>query len=123
MVETAIVLALFLMLVLGVVDFGRGIAAYSAISHAAREGARAAIYYDTSYDADINAAVANHTAALGADQALAVVTITPTSASTRAVGTLVTVQVDYTFQAVSPLIGQFFPSGVPLRASAQTRVQ
>lgn len=123
LVETAIVLGLFFLFVLGVLDFGRGIAAYAAISHAAREGARAAIYYDTSSDADILTAVAAQTAAIPDLPLPGAVTISRTGPATS-VGTLTKVQIDYDFYAVSPLIGQFFPGGkIHLVAAAESRVQ
>jgi hypothetical protein len=45
LVEFALVLPLFLLLVLGVVDFGRGIFIYAGMSNGAREGARYAIVH------------------------------------------------------------------------------
>lgn len=43
MVEFALVLPIFLLVLLGVFDFGRAIYAYNAVANAAREGARTAI--------------------------------------------------------------------------------
>ncbi len=45
LVEIALVLPLFLLFLLGVVDFGRGIYTYAVISNGAREGARYAIVH------------------------------------------------------------------------------
>ncbi len=44
-VELAIVVLLFLLLILGLMDVGRGVWAYNTLSHAAREGARYAIVH------------------------------------------------------------------------------
>jgi Flp pilus assembly protein TadG len=43
LVETALVLPLLLLLLIGTIDFGRGIYLYITVSNAAREGARVAI--------------------------------------------------------------------------------
>ncbi|HSO93938.1 MAG TPA: TadE/TadG family type IV pilus assembly protein, partial [Candidatus Dormibacteraeota bacterium] len=47
MVEFAILAPIFFLLLLGTIDLGRAVYTYNAISEAAREGARAAIPYDT----------------------------------------------------------------------------
>ncbi len=71
LLEFALALPIFLMIVVGTVDLGRGIAAYNIISNAAHEGARAGIYpagaSDTqaSANAPIVAAVNSETAFLG----------------------------------------------------------
>lgn len=122
-VEFAIVITLFMLFLLGVLDFGRGIAAYSAIAHGAREGARAGIYADTSDDQDICAALLAHTTTVPD-----LVCTPPQVVITRVggvdhYGATLTVEVNYTFRAVTPLIGQFFPGGLLLKASASTIVQ
>ena len=43
LVEFALVLPLFVLLLFGILDFGRAVLAYNSISNAAREGARTAI--------------------------------------------------------------------------------
>jgi hypothetical protein len=45
LVEAAIVLLVFLMLVLGMLDLGLGVLQYNSVSHAARQGARQAIVH------------------------------------------------------------------------------
>ena len=54
-VEYAMVLPLFLLLIFGIIDFGRTIFAYTSIANAAREGARAGIVPSATVD-DIKAA-------------------------------------------------------------------
>ena len=63
MVEFALVLPIFLLVLLGVFDFGRAIYAYNDVANAAREGARTAIIYQ-SEDA-IRAKAAQQATALG----------------------------------------------------------
>ena len=43
LVEFALVLPIFLILILGILDFGRAVAAYNSVSNGARSGARVAI--------------------------------------------------------------------------------
>jgi Flp pilus assembly protein TadG len=47
MVEFAVLAPVFFLLLLGTIDLGRGVYIYNSISDAAREGARAAIPFDT----------------------------------------------------------------------------
>jgi Flp pilus assembly protein TadG len=47
MVEFAVLAPIFFLLLLGTIDLGRAVYIYNAISDAAREGARAAIPFDT----------------------------------------------------------------------------
>jgi hypothetical protein len=47
MVEFAVLAPVFFLLLLGTIDLGRAVYIYNAISNGAREGARAAVPYDT----------------------------------------------------------------------------
>lgn len=47
LVEFALILPVFILLLLGIVDLGRGVFAYNTVSNAAREGARLAIVDQT----------------------------------------------------------------------------
>src|SRR2546423_13907317 len=47
MVEFAVLAPVFFLLLLGTIDLGRSVYTYNAISNAAREGARAAVPYDS----------------------------------------------------------------------------
>lgn len=119
-VEFAMGALVLMLLVLGIFDFGRAVAAYSAISHGAREGARVALY-SVSTDADVRAAVKAQTGMVP-DLADDQITISPSG--TRSIGQTVKVQVDYTFRAVTPLINGLLPSGgLPLSAAATNIVQ
>jgi len=54
MVEFAILAPIFFLLLLGTIDLGRAIYIYNTISDAAREGARAAIPFDTPLPSNAN---------------------------------------------------------------------
>lgn len=139
MVEMAIVMLLFLLLLMGVVDFGRGVAAFNTISNAAREGAREGTYYDTSYEWEVKKAVRDYATLLPdlTDDDIDVSPAPNGPGGTWTLTTPVTVTVTYYFEAATPLIEQFLPactspfsakclSGerrLKLQASAQTVVQ
>ncbi|MDA8218688.1 MAG: pilus assembly protein [Dehalococcoidales bacterium] len=125
-VEFALVFGIFAFLLMGIFDFGRGVAAYNAISNAAREGARLAIHnpaeFNAGTDANIRAEVINRTAML-AGLGPGDIDITPAQAA-RTYGDVVTVRVSYRFAPVTPVISAFLPGGaVDLSASAKAVVR
>lgn len=125
LVEFALVLPMILLLIMGVVDFGRGIFAFNEVSNAAREGGRTGIVNQTL--ADIRARAAEQAIALGipttapascpalggppaAPAGICVAILQPdgtigTCSTTPAVGCLVVVSVKTTFTALTPIIG------------------
>jgi Flp pilus assembly protein TadG len=120
MVEFALTLPLLLLMLMGMLDLGRGLYAYSVVANAAREGARAGIVASTS-DSAIRTAVRQLTVGLEAipDNKIAI-----TPAGSRTTGGTVKVTVTYNFRAATPLIDTFFPGGVlPLVSSATMRVE
>jgi Flp pilus assembly protein TadG len=106
LVEFALGLLVFLLMVFGIFEFGRAIYTYSVVAHAAREGARVGAVRPTPGVA----AAAARDAAIGVS-IVAVETITPDS---------VIVQASTTFTAVTPLIGAALPEGgLTLRTTAR----
>lgn len=127
LVEFAIVLPVFLWLVLGTVDFGRGIASYVLISDCAREGARAGIFAGSEFpdgqeDAQIVAAVNSQTLFLGTIPS-SDVTITPEPQSARASGGNISVTVTYGFQPITPLISSVVGSTITMTASSTMLIE
>lgn len=125
LVEFALVLPLILLLIMGVVDFGRGIFAFNEVSNAAREGGRTGIVNQTL--TDIRSRAAAQAIALGiptsppascpvlggpptgpAGICIAILepdgTVGPCSA-TPEIGCMVVVSVKTTFMALTPIIG------------------
>lgn len=120
MVEAAMILPVFLLVLVGIFDVGRLVFAYHTVNNAAREGGRQAIVDQTA--PHIQARAAQHAVALGVDafditvdyHALASPD-TPSSCVTEdgvdAVGTdsiygcLAVVVVPYQYAAATPLIG------------------
>lgn len=109
-VEMALVLPVLLLVLLGIVEFGRLLHAQLQLQHAAREGVRLGI--TGAPDADIEQRVLD--AAPTLDPARLSVLIAP-PADQRQRGASLTVTLEYTFVTVYPLIPGW-PAPVPLRA-------
>jgi Flp pilus assembly protein TadG len=125
LVEFALVLPLIMLLIMGVVDLGRGIFAYNEVADAAREGGRTGIINQTL--SDIRARAAEQAIALGipttapascpatggpppAATGICVVILDPDGTTgpcttTPAIGCLVVVSVKTTFTALTPMVG------------------
>lgn len=98
LVEFALILPVFLLILLGITEFGRIYAAQLTVSHAAREGARLAVV--GAPDATITQRVQESSPQLDASKLT--ISITPTQPRTR--GEQVTVQVSYPVEIYAPLI-------------------
>ncbi|MCL5046331.1 MAG: pilus assembly protein [Actinobacteria bacterium] len=101
MVEFALILPVLLLIIMGIMEFGRAYSAYLTIQNASREGARLGVTGTT--DTEITAAVNQVASTL--DTAGLTVSITPAEAS-RSRGELLTVTVSYRFQFLVPLISE-----------------
>lgn len=100
LVEFALVVPIFLLIVVGLFDVGRAVFNYNTVANAAREGARVAI---VNQDADaVRAAVKKAGTGLGLTDA----DITLASCGDQDCPFSVTVTFDY--QPATPLIGQLF---------------
>ncbi len=117
-VEASLVLLLFLLVVAGLLELGRGVWAYTTIAHASRQGARWAMVHGqenpaTSYQ--VTEAVRN--AAIGLERnRVQVTTIWPTDIER---GKTVRVQVRYPFELVS---GSLLLPGSTIQISANSAV-
>lgn len=112
-VELALVLPVLLLLLAGTMECGRIFYAYLTISHAAREGARAAALGQR--DSQISNVVTSRAVTL--DSAKITVKVTP-GFSSRTRGTAVEVNVDYPLPIIVPVIAQLLPN--PFIISART---
>jgi Flp pilus assembly protein TadG len=113
LVEFALIVPMLLLLVLGVVEFGRAWNVYQTITDATRQGARTAVLARCSITPDTVAATANQILfAAGLDTASAIKTLTPAppmfgcgpNPNTSGSTTLV-ISYPYTLQWVSGLMG------------------
>lgn len=109
LVEFALVLPLFLLLIFGIIDLGRGVFAYNAIQNAAREGVRVAIV-DQNMDVIVDE-VQQHAIGLGLNDSnvrlrfLEPETMTTPCNTPIAISCEVEILVDYAFVPATPIIG------------------
>lgn len=116
LVETALTLPILLLVVMGIIEFGRIFNAELIVSNAAREGARYAALHST--DAQIQTTVQNLTPTLNQNNISVI--ITPQQAS-RTSGTAATVEVDYNLQIIAPFVNIII--GNPFKISSQTTMR
>jgi Flp pilus assembly protein TadG len=105
MVEFALVIPIFLLLVIGVIEFGRAWNLQQTLADASREGARRAAVFDpTLTQATVEAAIRAKIAASGFNPALA--TITWPTGFAVGMGAPITarIQMPYRFAFLRPLI-------------------
>lgn len=115
LIEYAITLPLFMLIIFGILDFGRGIFYFSAMYQGARDGARyGSVHPEAPYE-EIEAQVEHWL--IGLDPTLWVI---DTSCST---GVTSCVNVKYTFRAVTPFIGNLLTdeNGIDGQLTLSTR--
>jgi Flp pilus assembly protein TadG len=117
-VELALVLPVLVLLLCGIMEFGRVYDASLVITQAAREGARAGAVGDT--DAQVTSAV--KTVAGSLNQNNLSITISPPQSS-RTSGDNITVEINYSVQLVAPVISKLVPNPFPLSASTTMLVE
>lgn len=108
LVEFALILPIFLVVLLGIFDGGRLVFAYNTVNNAAREAGREATVNQTL--ADIQARGANHAVALDLSPGAVQVSYLPTTTTPCVVGQpqittcLAVVLVTYDYSAATPII-------------------
>jgi len=118
-VETAIMIPVILLIILGIIDFGLLFNNYILITNASREGARLAALGVS--DSEIIQAVHDMTPTL--DSAKMSVQISP-SPSLRKRGDQVKVKITYNSRLITPLIDKFFADGTAkLKAESVMRAE
>lgn len=115
MIEFALVLPIFILLLVGLFDVGRAVFAYSTVNNAAREGARVAIV--DQFQAHVQQEAASAAAGLGVDASEVSVTYElPDGTACPLVGTdgislcVAVVSVPYTYLPATPIIGNLIGS-------------
>jgi Flp pilus assembly protein TadG len=104
LVEFALIVPIFLLLVLGVFEFGRAWNVYQVLTDAAREGARTAVLARSTITADTVAAkINNNLQSAALDTAAAVKTFT--GFKTPGGSTTVTIQYPYQLRWIQSLMG------------------
>ncbi|WP_316571644.1 pilus assembly protein [Neobacillus sp. YIM B06451] len=100
MVETALILPLLLMILFGIVDFGRIFHAFLTLDHAGREAARLASMQKS--NADITAKIDSSIG--GLDSSKLTITITPDDIANRTSGKEASVKLEYKINFITPFV-------------------
>ncbi len=134
LVEFALVLPIFILVLVAIFDLGRAVFAYNTLTNAAREGARIAIV--NQYKPSIIARAKQQTAIVELNDPSVQVdfyqvnadgtvnTTIPCALSQIAVGCMATVSFEATYQPITPLIGNIvFKNGVTFTATSTLSVE
>jgi Flp pilus assembly protein TadG len=116
LVEFALILLPFLMILIGLFDAGRAIYGYNTVSNAAREAARVAIVDQTS--ATVVQAAIDSAAGLG----LTAADVDFDDCAVREQFCTLTVTVTWNYQPITPLIGDMFNPTISSSASMPVEV-
>jgi Flp pilus assembly protein TadG len=117
-VEFAVVSPVFMLLVFGMIEYGRMVMVQQLLTNAAREGARVGVL-DSSTSTEVTNAVKNYLTA--AKITTPTVTCSPTNPSSATYGQSVTVTVSVPFSQVSWLPSPMFLGGKTLTAQSAMR--
>ncbi len=117
-VEFAVVAPIFLLLVLGMIEFGRVLMVQQMLINASREGARVAVL-DGATTGDVESTVDDYLD--GSSISAANVTVTPDPPSNAGFGDPVTVRVTLPFDQVSWLPSPMYLSGYMITAESVMR--
>jgi Flp pilus assembly protein TadG len=137
LVEFALILPVLVLIMLGLFDLGRGVFAFNEVSNAAREGGRTAIVNQNSTDI-VNRAVAQATS-LGISTTATCTGGIPNGSSgvctnffypdlstdcssTVAPGCVAVVTVKYTFNAITPIIGNLIGT-IPMTSTTKQEIE
>ena len=116
LVEFALILLPFLMILIGLFDAGRAIYGYNTVSNAAREAARVAIVNQT--QAAVIQAAVDSAAGLG----LTAADVDFDDCAVRQQFCILTVTVTWDYQPITPLIGDVFNPTISSSASMPVEV-
>ena len=116
LVETALVLPVLLIILMGIFDFGRAIFAYNAVSNSAREAVRVAIVNQNTTAVEDEA----KRSAIGLDPTEIDVTFDIPDCATVLVGCTAQVTVDNEWAAITPIIGNLIG---PIQLSSTTEMK
>lgn len=116
LVETALVLPILLIILMGIFDFGRAVFAYNAVSNSAREAARVAIVNQNT----TGVVDEGKRSAIGLNPDAVDVTFTlPGCGTPVRIGCTAQVTVDHEWSAITPIIGSLIG---PIQLSSTTEM-
>ncbi|MCX7745535.1 MAG: pilus assembly protein [Clostridia bacterium] len=117
-VETALVLPIIILILVGIIDFGLMFNNYLVIANASREGARNAAVGST--DMEVFSIIANMTSTL--NNAKMKITIYP-SPSLRKKGEEIKVTVEYDNDLITPIMSSIIPNPLHLKSETVMRIE
>lgn len=120
LVELALTLPVIVLLLFGILEFGRISYSYIVITHAAREGARAGAVGKT--DAEIIAKIRENAPLPNADTDLHITRLEP-GESARTPGLPLTVEVAYDVKLVTPLFDELLPNPFRIKSRVTMRIE
>ncbi|MDR5658932.1 pilus assembly protein [Serpentinicella sp. ANB-PHB4] len=120
LVELALVLPILLLLVFGIIEFGRVFGTYLMVTHSAREGARAAAV--GALDEEIKALVEERTSALHLNKDKVNIHITPGEIY-RSRGDGISIQVEYPLKIHLPIISIFIGDSYNVKSHITMRME
>jgi len=120
LVELALVLPVLVLILFGILEFGRIFHSYIVITNAAREGARLGALGKS--DEEIIARIREASPLYLADSRLRITKLEPNE-SARNPGVPLTVEVVYDVELVTPLISSILPNPITLKSTAVMRVE
>ena len=118
LVETALVLPILLILLMGIFDFGRAIFAFNAVSNSAREAVRVAIVNQNGTAVEEEA----KRSAIGLDPSQIDVTFGIPDCGTVLIGCTAQVTVDHEWTAITPIIGNLI-GPIDLSSTTEMKVE
>ncbi|MGI5858042.1 MAG: TadE/TadG family type IV pilus assembly protein [Tepidanaerobacteraceae bacterium] len=120
LVELALVLPIIILILFGILEFGRIFHSYIVITNAAREGVRLGAV--GKQDEEIISRIREAAPLYEADTRLQVTRLEPNE-SARTSGLPLTVEVTYDVELVTPLFSSVLPNPVTLKSKAVMRVE
>lgn len=118
LVETALVLPIIILILMGIIDFGLMFNNYLIVSNASRDAARNAVVGKS--DIETKALIADMTSTL--DQAKLKITIYPID-SMRKKGDQISIKIEYDNSLLTPIISAIIPTPVKLTAKTTMRME
>lgn len=120
MLEFALVLPILILLLMGIMDFGRLFASYVELQNAARDGARYAALQKQISQSDLETRVKSNLVILNKDQSGFTIKLTYSNSTKPE---LVDVTLDYPMKMMTPIIGDIIGSPVNLHSKMDMRVE
>lgn len=120
-VEMALVLPLLIMILFGIVEFGRVLNTYIVVTNLSREGARFAAVGGS--DTAVTDFIKNAAAGSGFDVSLIQVQPSPPSINKRLRGSTIQVRVSYPVDILAPVIGSIIGDPYVVQSQTSMRVE